>query len=349
VEYFVSEPMDKSKKHIDFEQKLEKFWQKGFDEQEKANFEQFLSENPFEQEAFEGLQSLDKATFKADIAELTQKLPQYQRKNVSWRAIAASVAILLGILGIIVWLSQEVSIETPIALEKSEPNVNQHQQEPKLTPQTTEAQKNIEERQNSTQRMEIQTIRPPKETSSAQRNYIDGTEAQPLQKIQETPPEIKQDDASIIESRKETEKNVTPKQETREVEEIQSAFAEKDDKKVKQEQIEKKQRATNRPQKFKADKESRAFNTEQAAGLNASEIWQAQVLDAVTGKPLQGVVVFLEKSPHTQLTTDKEGNFSLQVPLNEKNILHLQKKGYKSLQVEIQDLLTKTFYLQPEK
>lgn len=340
--------MDKNKKHIDFEKKLEKFWQKGFDEQEKADFEQFLSENPFEQEAFEGLQSLDKVAFKADITELTQKLPQYQRKNISWRAIAASVAILLGILSIILWLSQEMSIETPIALEKSEPNLNQYQQEPKLTPQTTETQKNIEDKQSSTKRMEIQTIRPPKETNSTQRNYPDGAETQPLQKMKETPPEIKQDDASM-ESRKGAETNVTPKQEAREVEEIQSAFAEKNDKKAKQEQIEKKQRATNRPQKFKADKESRAFNTEQAAGLNTSEIWQAQVLDAVTGKPLQGVVVFLEKSPHTQLITDKEGNFSLQVPLNEKNILHLQKRGYKSLQVEIQDLLTKTFYLQPEK
>lgn len=340
--------MDKNKKHIDFEKKLEKFWQKGFDEQEKADFEQFLSENPFEQEAFEGLQNLDKATFEADIIELRQKMPQYQHKNVSWIAIAASVAILLGILGMIVWLPQEISIETSIALEKSEPNVNQHQQEPHLTPQTTQTQKNIEERQNSTQQVEIQTIRPPKETSSSQRNYIDGAESQPLQKTQETPPEIKQDGASI-ESRKEAEKNLTPKQETREAEEIQSAFAEKDDRKVNQEQIEKKQRATNRPQKLKTDKENRAFNTEQAAELNVSEIWQAKVLDAATGKPLQGVVVFLEKLPNTQLITDEEGNFSLQVPLNEKNILHLHKKGYKSLQIEIQSLLTKTFYLQPEK
>lgn len=346
MEYFVE--MNKNKKHIDFEQKLEKFWQKGFDKQEKANFEQFLSENPFEQEAFEGLKNLDKATFKEDIDELTQKLPHYQRKNISWRAIAASVAILLSILGIILWLSQEMSIETPIALEKSEPNVNQQLQEDKLTPQITETQKNIEEKQSSIQKMEIQTIHPPKERNSVQRNYPDGAENQPLQKMQETSPEIKQDDAST-ENRKKAEKNITIKQEAKEVEEIQSAFAEKDNKKVKQEQIEKKQRATNRPQRFKTDKKSRAFNTKQAVELNASEIWQAQVLDAATGKPLQGVIVFLEKSPHTQFITDKEGNFSLQVCLNEKNILHLRKEGYKSLQVEIQNLLNKTFFLQPEK
>ncbi|MDW8296432.1 MAG: hypothetical protein RMJ97_06035, partial [Raineya sp.] len=112
-----------AKKKDFFEEKLKQFWQKGFNEQEKAEFEQFLAENPFEQEAFEGLRHLDRQTFEKDIAELTQKLPKQEHSPVfSFRMIAASVLILGGIVGIIWWLAQSMSLENSIALQKNESN-----------------------------------------------------------------------------------------------------------------------------------------------------------------------------------------------------------------------------------
>jgi hypothetical protein len=338
--------MNKKKIHNDFEKKLEQFWQKGFNEQEKADFEQFLAENPFEQEAFEGLQNIDKTAFETDVAEIRRKLPQYRKKPLSWQAIAASVAVLLGILGIIVWLSQEMSMETPIALQKNETQA--YQTEKAFTPQNTEKQSSYDEKQNSVQRTETNKNKSYdiQENQSARReNYIEGAKAEPLPEIKETKPETQpKTDAETLQD---AEKNIPQKQENKEAEELQSTLIARDDKKDKQETSDKKQAV--RPQKLRAYKENRALNIQQDEGLNSSEIWQAKVLEATTGKPLQGVIVFLDKSPNIQIKTDAEGNFSLQVPLNEKNILHLQKEGYKSLQVEIQNLSLKTFYLKPEK
>ncbi|MFN3316392.1 MAG: hypothetical protein ACK40K_06245, partial [Raineya sp.] len=135
--------------HISEEQ-LKKFLAGELNKEQKAQYEEFLNENPFEKEAWEGLQMLSNEELEQDLNELKQKIVfKANKKVLPIRAIAASVAILLIGISLALYFAKlpdttnmsfesssktEIQTQEPKKIDAQEESYTQNDQDKSLNP-----------------------------------------------------------------------------------------------------------------------------------------------------------------------------------------------------------------------
>lgn len=112
---------------------------------EKQAFEKRIMQDSFESEAFDGLSKLKPKEFEKDMADLgrrIQNLTQDKKKRISiWMPYAASVAILLGLGSILIFLNQYSAQDEMIVaqLDKTVKRIEGPIIEPEISKQVSES------------------------------------------------------------------------------------------------------------------------------------------------------------------------------------------------------------------
>ena len=85
-------------------------------DRERNSFERSLQKDPFAREASEGLENIDPSSAGDDIAGLRKQLKKrtIRKQRVLWYRIAASVAVLMIISSIFIFINRKESIRTII-------------------------------------------------------------------------------------------------------------------------------------------------------------------------------------------------------------------------------------------
>ncbi len=324
------------------------------DKKQQAEWEAFFNENPFEKEAIEGLQMLSAEELENDLQELKQKInPSNQIRIFSYRAIAASVAILLSCIVLALYFTKSPEINPSMSFEKSTPEKKLN---PKAAEETTPSPQNTDLQGKEISRNEDLLLKKQSNEIQNSRNEkpltlknIETENQQQLKGIikNEEAEELIEAESSVDNKKKLEEQNLPELNRDRIVE---------GNRKNNQEvQVERKQEAgaynnkkENNPKLKRyatSPQESRALNTTKDDAYQAPSILlQGQVFEKKSKKALKGVKIFVEEH-RLSSQTDSLGKFMLNLPISEKYTLTFELLGYESLTTQAKPNEKNTFYL----
>ena len=359
------------------EKQIEMYLAGKLNSSEQIQIDEFLSENPFEAEALEGLKSIGAEERERDLVTLKQQLPHNQTPSfrLGWAGIAAAIVFLVSTVSLAIWLLKNPQIEENVALKensaKQETTLPQANDEKKANDFSVENNKKVESGS--------QTIQPEMPKNEQQGDILDLEKEDEVLSVEktQTPEEKKmgeiKEEKPIIENKKEE------KMEGKEIEEsldknnagkIRNDFKGEvlKDKKIEQEiprqsstaiiKADEKEAALYKRQERKAAKkqksktepnqEQRALNMSKQTDLDDKYYYDlsGQVLDSSTKKTLGGVDVTV-KNQNLQIKTDSLGNYLLRSREN-NNILLFRKDGYEQQEIQVRPNEKRTIYLKPK-
>ncbi|GAB4133068.1 MAG: hypothetical protein OHK0045_14410 [Raineya sp.] len=319
-------------------------------EEQKAQWEEFLQENPFEKEAWEGLQCLSAKELEQDLKDIKQKIALKTKQNPTSyrRAMAAAIAILLTSLAMAIYFIKFRSINPELSFESSSKIEKQMQNQETISENKEEAKPHQENNTATTSENRDKKIAQNNENfSEKQENASPKNEEKELSALQYTEAEkmIATKDKKDQELKEiltnedkyiEEEKTVLPTQDKEDKgarKENQAAQTEKiqtlPDYEYKKDRKQKNKKST-----AAAPQENRALNVEKQEGYQIKNtLLQGQIFDANTKKELKNVSISLKGHGQT-IQTDSLGNFSLNVLPLVKYILVIEKPSYQTLEVE---------------
>lgn len=368
---FIREGRDFMKKLKNLsERQIKSYLADQLDEQEKADIDHFLAENPFEADAIEGLKMLGQEERERDLAILQQQLPHYQKPffQIGWAGMAASVAFLIATIVLAVWILKNPAIDNPVALKNTpqQENTQKTQQTEKKSEESLKpTEENIQDKnlKNQNEKTEEKVVKAQKNDAGSQKEDSFGensyqaevTKQPEAEKMVETQKPIvtntEKDEAGKKELETKAEMENLPKNEVltnKSSVPTEKFDAQKAIRTESMEEIKGNSGVRNRKQSSKklkvADKEQKsvAYNKDQA---NTYE-FSGQVLDERTQKALAGVEIEV-KNQQIQIRTDSLGNYFLRSNQNH-NILLLNKNGYEKREISIQPNERKIIYLKPK-
>mgnify|MGYP005847314185 CR=1 FL=1 len=340
------------------EEMLKRFLAGELSKTEQANFDDFLAENPFEKEAIEGMQMLTNEELEQDLEELRSKMRgQTTTKLTSYRAIAASVVVLLCSIALALYFVKSPDITQAVNTKNHLDTENQVQKEEIAEvkkEETSPTETNNIENQQAMQKDKIL----PKEKGTAntekpekafmEQEYLDADKAMG----HSVPTDEKEEDAKLSE----TEVKIGKKEETKDDLDLRKqdkateglrkeagtnqaqqmpAYNEKKESK----QRAKKSGEDTRPQ------ENRALNIAKEDSYQANPLLlQGQVIDSQSQIALANVKVSVKGQKQSSFS-DSLGKFSLEIPFAERYVLVLELPGYKILEIEAKPHEQNIFYL----
>lgn len=345
------------KTHIP-EEVLKKLLTGKLDNKQQAEWEAFFSENPFEKEAIEGLQMLSAEELNNDLQDLKQKVnPSNQTKIFSYRAIAASVAILLSCIVLALYFTKSSNLDQSLSLKKNTHEENQIQQKNAETAEENagSVQNYYSRRTETTQTKELKSEKQRAEMQNP------STREDKALSLKETESE-KQTNLVILDNKREEIRGVEKSEATPTEENNQAGLApkkseiesiRKDDQ--AEQSLERKQassaysNADDSRKKIKkyssTPQDNRALNFSKEENYLASTIYlQGQIFDKKSKKALKDVKISIE-GYNLSTQTDSLGKFLLNLPVSEKYTLKLELLGYESLNTQAKPNTQNIFYL----
>lgn len=323
------------------------------DKKQQAEWEAFFDEHPFEKEAIEGLQMLSAEELENDLQELKQKIkPTNQTKIFSYRAIAASVAILLGCIVLALYFAKSPEINPNMSFEKS---ISHEKLPPEAAEETTPSPQNadlqgkeITRNEDLLLKKQSNEIQKPRNEKPLALKNIEAENQQLSGIIKNEETETLIENVSNGEHKKKLEEQNLP-------ELSKDRMVEGSRKENEETQIERKQEAGAYSHKKESSpklkryattpQENRALNTtKDDAYYTPSILLQGQVLEKKSKKALKGVKIFVEEY-RLSTQTDSLGKFMLNLPVSEKYTLNLELLGYESLHTQAKPNEKNTFYL----
>lgn len=330
-------------------------------QEQQAEWESFLKENPFEKEAFEGLQMLSEEELEQDLEEIRNTMSgRVQTKVLSYRAIAASVALLLASVALVVYFMNffEANPHTNANASKSAEKVQEQKafgmQTEEISPNQIEKESKLITKQENTLPQTENTLTPNTSKKSLDLQYIEEEktktviskqdeateELKEIDKIENENSKTKEDEFSGLEEQSKMLENTPPKEAS------EAAQTEKPEKlsadKAKKQSEKRKER---RRAGAAAPQENRALNiSREETNSNFSVVLQGQVLDAQAKQPLKNAKILLKGySQSTQ--TDSLGNFSFSVPKLSKYVLLIEAPHYAQAEAEVNPNQKNLLYL----
>lgn len=342
------------------EEMLKRFLAGELSKTEQSNFDAFLAENPFEKEAIEGMQMLTNEELEQDLEELRSKIRgKASVKVFPYRAVAASVAILLCSIALALYFVKSPDITQAVNTKKNEDTQSLVQKE--------ETTKNTKEEVNSTklndaenqQVIQKKKFFPEEKTEITTKKFDEALAEQEYFETEKTmqsavPIEENKDDTKIVE----TEKKIVKKEETKPDLDLhsQNKPTESLRKEIAASRTEQGQQIPahtgKKEKKQKAKKygspspqENRALNIAKEDSYQATPLQlQGQVVDAQSQTALANVKI-AAKGQKKIAFSDSLGKFSLEIPFAEKYLLVLELPGYKILETEAKPSQKNVFYL----
>ncbi|KOY85703.1 hypothetical protein AD998_05640 [bacterium 336/3] len=360
------------------EKQIEMYLAGKLNSSEQIQVEEFLSENPFEAEALEGLKSIGLEERERDLATLKQQLPHNQTPSfrLNWSGMAAAIVFLVSTVALSLLLLKNPQMDENVALKENT-----------IKPEATVPQKDDNEtnilpsEKNKTEDKRTRTIQPESPKNIKKNNegkVLDLEKEDEVVTMDKNliPEEKKMGEMKaekpIVENRreekmevKEIEENVTDKNNAGKVRNYFKEDALKDKKTdievAKQSsttvksadkdnyQDKKLERKTAKKQKAKVvpNQEQRALNMSKETDLDDGyHDLSGQVLDSSTKKILGGVDVTV-KNQNTQVKTDSLGFYLLRSKEN-NNILLFRKEGYEQQEIQVRPNEKRIIYLKPK-
>lgn len=306
------------------EKKWETYLKGNLSASEKAEWDNYLQNNPFEAEALEGLAMLSESEREKDLNDLKKQLPHYQKNKKIGLAVAASVIFALLSFSLAFWLLNKPEPEIMAIKTQKQENQKEELKNKTEIPLTTET-KDKKQTEQKTQKVEVL----PKEENK--KNISPETADKEIQI------DTKKDDADLKEEVKSAEnQDINPK-----IEEVEESNKEERKPEIGRSDKFSAGMETNTkvpitaPNKEKKHKSKKIMNAGKSAeNKDEAEMLieiKGQVLDYQSKKAVEKVEIRL-KNTNNKTYSDKFGNFSLQV--SEKNAtLVLSKAGYLTQEV----------------
>ena len=325
---------------------------------EKSDFENFLAENPFEKEAIEGLQMLHSTELEQDLKSLKNRIREKtDKKAFSFRAVAASIAVLVGGVALAIYFtktpeinSDNLSLKSPL---KSETATNQESdkeqagfaEEKALQDNEKEAETKKEaillkkERNQSPKVIELEP-----ETS----HYDDKQAEISIDKESKKDEDVRKfanEDKLIERKEKQQQAEMLPRQD-KYPENAQSGGVvqvEKDQNLPTTAQNKENERAKTQKYISVPLKENRALNKNYDYE-NSLIFLEGQILDKQSKQGLKSVKVSLKELAKSTFS-DSLGRFYLNVPTSDKYQLILELPEYQTMETQAQPEKKNIFYL----
>jgi len=364
------------------DKQIEQYLLGKLDSLEQKQFDEFLSENPFEAEALEGLQSIGAEERERDIATLKQELPHYQTPSfrLNWAGIAASVAFLVTTVSLAFWFMQNPKIEDSMALKDDKTETPKVEG---IREKEANNQPKLEEKTIDDNKAAIKTAEPERDGKKAELSTTNTIESKDEAKteteeiaVPEKPTDkldIKTaenntktvDDKELAKINKDKGETVQTSEDKKKLEVLKNAELEREEQAkagsspIKTQTADTKNKRKDNyyseKQKKPAKKEKSPNQEQRALNMSKENMdrdgdvnydLQGQVIDSRTQKAVGGVDVSI-KDQNVQGKTDSLGNYLLRSSQN-NNILLFNKNGYETQQLEVKPNERKIIYLKPK-
>ncbi|MCU0440000.1 MAG: carboxypeptidase-like regulatory domain-containing protein [Raineya sp.] len=356
------------------EKQIEMYLSGKLNSSEQMQIEEFLSENPFEAEALEGLKSIGAEERERDLATLKQQLPHNQTPSfrLGWAGIAAAIVFLVSTVFLATWLLKNPQIEENVALKENSAK------EQTTLPQTNDEKKanDFSVENSKKEESNSQTIQPEMPKNKQKGDILDlekEDEVLSAEKTQ-TPEEKKmgeiKEEKPIVENKKEEKEigeNIIDKSNEGKVrndfkgealkdkkieqeipKQSSTAIIKADEKEIAQYKRQERKAAKKQKSKTEPNQEQRALNMSKETDFGSAYYYSlsGQVLDSSTKKTLGGVDVTV-KNQNLQIKTDSLGNYLLRSREN-NNILLFRKDGYEQQEIQVSPNEKRIIYLKPK-